>query len=197
MSYVIKKSDTPEKVSKIQETFEKFSKGSAVVKAPSPVPISISFIGLIFSGSQIGFQTFLFLVLLIVISGGNLLYYGYAVIALLLQYRLMRKNQDYEFQVPQDDKVGIKDTTKREEREHEKEMKQMELDHQKEMHKMDLEKEMHKMDTEKEIHQMDLKHAENMKKMELEESSFHSDNLFYNNGMLPPVDAAESLRKDN
>lgn len=188
MSYVIKKSDTPEKVSKIQETFEKFSKGSAIVKAPSPVPISISFIGLIFSGSQIGFQTFFFLVLLIVILGGNLLYYGYAVIALLLQYRLTRKNQEYEFQVPQDDKVGIKDTTKREEREHEKEMKQMELDHQKEMHKMDLEKE---------IHQMDLKHAENMKKMELEEASFHSDNLFYNNGMLPPVDAAESLRKDN
>lgn len=179
MSYVIKKSDTPEKVSKIQETFEKFSKGSAIVKAPSPVPISISFIGLIFSGSQIGFQTFVFLVLLIVILGGNLLYYGYAVIALLLQYRLTRKNQEYEFQVPQDDKVGIKDTTKREEREHEKEMKQMELDHQKEMHKMDL------------------KHAENMKKMELEEASFHSDNLFYNNGMLPPVDAAESLRKDN
>ena len=125
------------------------------------------------------------------------MYYGYAIIALFLQYRLMRKDQDYEFQVPQDDKVGIKDTTKREEREHEKEMKQMELDHQKEMHKMDLEKEMHKMDTEKEIHQMDLKHVENMKKMELEESSFHSDNSFYNNGMLPPVDAAEFLRKDN
>lgn len=186
--YVQKKINNPEKVSSPQETFEKLITSNGTIKSPSAVPISASSLGLIFSGSTIGVQTSIFYVLLGFAVVGNFLYYGYAIIQILLAYLLQRKQQKYDHSKSKEDADQYTMIMKQKEWDHEKEMKQMEWTHEKEMKEME-------WIYEKEMKQMDAYHEEKMKQLDNVRVLGNTKNDV--NNMIPPVNAAESPRYDN
>lgn len=142
-----------------QETFEELITNDGTTRKPSVIPIAVSFSGLIFSGSIIGVQTFIFYVLFGFAVVGNILYYGYASIPIVLAYRLQREQQKYNQSKSKEDADQFAMIMKQKEQAHEKEMKQMEWAHEKKMKQME-------WAHEKEMKQMEWIHEEMMKQLD-------------------------------
>lgn len=99
-------------------------KTGIIVKGVSPIPIVGSFGGMILSGCFIGIPETVVLSRALVIM--NIVYYFKPILDTVLDYRLKRKEQEYNHSI-----------TKAEANEHEKEMRQMELDHEYRMKQLD------------------------------------------------------------
>lgn len=175
-----KKSQIPERVSRHQETLEKLSEDNDTIKSPSPVPVSASFGGLIFSGIAIGFQNVAFCVICVSLGLGICLYYGHAILKEILDYRLRREKQNYDHTRTKADEVKNEAEAKEKQWAYEEKMKRLEMAHETEMKRLEL------------LHQKE------MKKLELKTGAdFAYNGNDDTDDMLPPVSAAEYPRNDN
>lgn len=112
--------------------------------------MAISFGGVIFSGNIFGVQTILFAKIIVAVAIANCVYYGYAILGLILDYRLKRNEQKRNHTVPKETELETEREMQQRVLQHEKEISQMVQDHEKDMRKMELE------------HQREMKKLENM-----------------------------------
>ena len=165
---VEKKSEYPEKNAILSEALKQFLEKNDTFKGPSPAAIIGSGGGLVFSGSVFGTDSIV-TGLVIVLC---ILYYFIYLIKLVFDYRIKRKDQDYE-----------QSTGKDQENQHQQEMKQMEWDHEKELKQMEL-------DHEKEMKQKERDHEYRMRKLDVNlEKGLAEDSGA--DSMLPPANVAE------
>lgn len=140
------------------------------------IPVASS-IGVIFSGGIFGIEPSVLDALFGFTAFANSLYYGYALIPVILEYWLKRNQQKYDHTKSKRD--ADEDAMKMQKRkwDHEKEMKQMEWNHEKEMK------------------QLEWQHEEKMKQLELDSNSVKTKNDVENS--IPTANAAKSQCDDN
>lgn len=149
---------------------------NGINKTPSLIPVASS-IGVIFSGGILGIELSVLEALFELTAFANLLYYGYALIPVILEYWLKRNQQKYDHTKSKRD--ADEDAMKMQQRkwDYEKEMKQMLLDHEEKMK------------------QLEWQHEEKMKQLELDSNSVKTKNDVENS--IPTANAAKSQNDDN